>query len=208
MKACIVCNGEIDDYAWAASRVMDCDLLIAADGGADHLHKMGIMPHVIIGDMDSITSAAVENAKGVERISFSKEKDKTDAELAVALAIDRGAGSIELWGAAGGRLDHTLGNISLTAKYAGKIKIRTTGTTLEAVGHRQKCRITALPGSVVSLIPFPTARGVTTEGLKYSLKKEDLSSGTRGISNLLCLSDATISVGGGLLLVIIEHRMD
>jgi len=208
MKACIVCSGEIKDYGWALSQVRRYELLIAADGGANHLDKMGVIPHVIIGDLDSIDPAVLKNAESTERISFPEEKDKTDTELAVALAFDRGAGSIDLLGATGGRLDHTLGNISLAVKFPGKIAIRTFGSTLEAVDHRQECRIKALPGSMVSLIPYPTARNVTTKGLKYSLEKEELSSGTRGISNLLCRSDATISVGGGLLLVVIEHRRD
>jgi len=208
MKACIVCSGEIKDYGWALSQVRRYELLIAADGGANHLEKMGVIPHVIIGDLDSIDPAVLKNAESTERISFPEEKDKTDTELAVALAFDRGASSIDLLGATGGRLDHTLGNISLAVKYPGRIAIRTAGATLEAVDHRQECRIKALPGSMVSLIPYPTARNVTTKGLKYSLEKVNLSSGTRGISNVLCQPNGSVAISGGLLLVYTEHGRD
>jgi len=208
MKACIVCNGEIGDYDWAASQIRECDLLIAADGGANHLRKIGIIPHVIIGDMDSVDPAALENDKGAEQISFPEDKDKTDAELAIDLALERGSRFITLLGAAGGRLDHTLGNICLAAKYPGQVVLATENATLTTLDNSEKYHITGGPGSLVSLIPFPTAEEVTTTGLKYSLEKENLASGTRGISNVLCHPNGSITISGGLLLVYTEHGRD
>jgi len=205
MKGCVVCNGEIRDYAWAKAQIADCDLLIAADGGARHLRKMNLTPQVIIGDMDSIDLATPDN--DVEQLRFPEAKDKTDGELAVELALERGCDEVVLYGAAGGRLDHFMGNVSLLTKFPGRLVIRTREATLAVVDRQKEYVIHGKPGAIVSLIPFPITERVTTSGLAYALISQDLLPGTRGISNVLQADEACICVGGGLLLVYVEDEV-
>ncbi len=206
MKGCIVCNGEIYDYERAKALIADCELVIAADGGAKHLITMNIVPNVIVGDMDSVETIPWQEDEKVEQLLLPRSKDKTDAESSVDLAFERGCRFITLLGASGGRLDHTLGNISLVAKYPGRVAMVDGRSTLVAVDSSEKCLLNGLQGSIVSFIPFPIAEKVTTMGLQYSLEKEDLLPGTRGISNALCQQNGCVCISGGLLLVYIESR--
>ncbi len=206
MKGCVICNGDIRDYAWASARIAACDLVIAANGGSDHLRAMGLAPHVIIGDMDSGDAAARAADANIEQIRFPREKDKTDGELAVDLAFARGCDQVLLLGAAGGRLDHFLGNVGLLAQYPGRLTMETHDATLAAVDQHREYVVRDDLGATVSLIPFPRGERVTTSGLKYPLSGQDLLPGTRGISNVLSAPEARIGVGGGLLLVYVERE--
>ena len=204
VKGCVVCNGDIRDYERARPQVSDYDLVIAADGGFKHLKAMRLSPHAVIGDMDSVDADSLQDG-GPEQISYPEKKDKSDAELAVELAFTRGCDFVALLGASGARLDHTLGNVSLLAKYPGRLAMVEGGTTLVAVDPSKKCKLHGKPGATVSLVPFPLAEKVTTQGLEYILEKEDLPPGTRGISNKLAQENGCVCTGSGLLLVYIDN---
>jgi len=82
-KACIFCNGELRNSARVKRVASNCDLLIAADGGAKHLAGIGLQPRIIIGDMDSIGADILNDKSDIMLIPHSPDKDKSDAELAV-----------------------------------------------------------------------------------------------------------------------------
>ena len=93
----------------------DAALVICADSGVRHAFRMNIIPDIIVGDMDS---ASVEDIKkiealGIEKYTFSAEKDFTDTELALRLALKKGARQVVLFGGLGSRPDHSLANIFL-----------------------------------------------------------------------------------------------
>jgi thiamine pyrophosphokinase len=208
MNGCIVCNGEIHDYEHASNLISESALVIAANGGLRHLARMDILPNVVVGDMDSDETRLQEGNDAVERIVSPEARYKTDAELAVDLAFERGCASVTLLGASGGRLDHTLGNICLAAKYPGRVALVEGHATLVAVDSSERCRIKGEEGSIVSLIPFPFAERIATSGLAYPLAKEDLSLGTRGISNALTQQEGCVCVSGGLLLVYVAYQRE
>ena len=84
-----------------------------------HLKKAGLCSDVLLGDFDSIGKAELAEIKdnsNSELITFPKDKDYTDLELAINLAIERGASEIVILGASGTRLDHTTANIHLLYK--------------------------------------------------------------------------------------------
>jgi thiamine pyrophosphokinase len=207
MKGSIVCNGRIADPEWARTQIATSDLVVAVDGGTTYLQAMGITPHAIVGDMDSLGEHTDVLNGDIERVQFPEEKSQTDTELAVEFAFKRGCHFACLFGATGGRPDHMLGNICLLVKYLGRIAIFDSRSTLVAVDRSEKCLIHGKPGAIVSLIPFPFAERVSTSGLKYVLKGEDLSPGTRGISNVLSEPEACVCIGGGLLLVYVENEL-
>ena len=206
MKGCVVCNGDIRDYEHAKEQILECELVIAADGGANHLRTMGLIPNVLIGDMDSLRTPSWPEKEKIEQICFPQDKDKSDAELAVELALERGCDFVSLIGATGGRLDHMLGNVSLLAKFPGRIALVDGEETLVAVDSSEKCVLQGQSRATVSLIPFPLAKQVTTTGLRYSLMKQDLLPGTKGISNSLEQSKGCVCVNGGLLLVYVNSK--
>lgn len=176
-------------------------IVIAADGGACHLAALDLTPDIIVGDMDSLPPKIWKRFSAVQVIRYPRRKDKTDAELAMELARERGAGRVLLYGAFGGRPDHMLGHISLLSRFSQVLEIRESGMRIRAVQGGTLANIDVPPGGLVSLVPFPEAGGVTTGGLEFCLKHEVLSPGTRGISNRVSGTDAWVRVEeGGLLL--------
>ena len=164
-------------------------------------------PHLLIGDLDSLTSPLWENDNSIERTEFPQEKNKTDTELAVDHAILSGCNKILLLGGLGGRLDHTLGNIELVVKYPGRIEILDDNGKLVALDSSKKHTLSGKPGSIVSIIPFGSlVTKVNSQGLKYELKDLDMIPGTRGISNEMIGDTASIWFIYGILLVYIEQR--
>jgi thiamine pyrophosphokinase len=207
MRALIFANG-IYQNPLQEPRSAPGDLVIAADGGSQHCQDLGITPDVLIGDLDSSDPKLAANweAAGVEVIRHPEDKDQTDLELALMLAQDRGADEILVYGAVGGRLDMTFGNLTLlahpdlhtpTTLICGgeEVQLLKPGGSLTLQGH---------PGEIVSLIPLqPGSAVVSTSGLRYGLKGEELAYGTtRGISNVLLDSKAKIQLTAGLLAVV------
>lgn len=178
------------------------DYIIAVDGGYAHLEACGVRPDMVLGDFDSLGYKPT----GIRVASYPPEKDKSDLELAFDRASSLRYDEVMVYGALGGRFDHSLANIQLFAKFSEK------GIYVSAVdGDVILCTLTGpdmldLPAytegcvSVFSL--SDCARGVTETGMKYALDNEPLTNRTsRGVSNELLGLPATVSVEEGTLLV-------
>lgn len=207
MHAVIVANAPDFDAAPFLARLRGADLLIAADGGGNALHAVGIAPHVAVGDLDSLLPAAEAAfvAAGAEIRRYPAAKDETDLELALLLAIERGAEQIDLLGALGGRWDMGLANVALLAlpELAGR-RVRLLDVNQEAFVVRDAATIDGAVGDTVSLLPLGgPAHGVTTRGLEYPLVGATLYfERTRGVSNVIVEPPAHVSLSDGMLLVV------
>ncbi|MBC7250735.1 MAG: thiamine diphosphokinase [Anaerolineae bacterium] len=207
MRAIVVVGGEMRDADSNDALWQQVDLIVAADGGAQHLLRRGLVPHVVIGDMDSLTSAQREHLRqlGCRFLSYPERKDETDAELALLYAVEQGAEEIIVLGALGGRLDHTLANVLLLAlpELRGT-HVRLVDGQQEMILIREQGTIQGEVGDTVSLLPISgNAEGITTRGLEYALDNGTLVFGrTRGVSNVLTAPTAHISVRKGALLCV------
>lgn len=206
-RALIFINGDLPDLD-AARRILEPDaFMIAVDGGTRHLLALGLLPSVVIGDLDSLDPAHLLTLEKnhVEIIQHPKDKDETDLELALNYALDLGYRNIRLVAALGGRLDHTLGNLSLLTKpsLAG-LDLRIDDGVEEAFFVRRQAQIHGRAGETVSLLPWNgDVTGIQTEGLRWPLRHETLKAHkTRGISNEMVSDLAKISIDSGLLLCI------
>ena len=207
MTTIIVCSGSIMDYANVGKYFEKADLIICADGGASHLGKLGILPDILVGDFDSIGERDFDSLldAGVEVIRFPAEKDATDTQLAVQLAMDRGCDAVILLGATGTRLDHTMANVFLL-----KMLLEAGIKGIIADEHNEIQMINKSISLIrekdvkISLVPVDgKVTGVTTEGLYYPLNDATLEFGTtRGISNEFAEDTASVVIKDGLLLVI------
>ncbi|MBS1250228.1 MAG: Thiamine pyrophosphokinase [Chloroflexi bacterium] len=209
LRTIIVANGLLKKPQILAIRLQSGDLLIAADGGLQHLHALGLTPDVVIGDLDSVTPEQLRTlrAEEVEIIQHPPRKDETDLELALLYAVERSATDILVFGALGARWDMTLGNILLLAHpqlQKAKIRLVDGDQEMRLLVGGETLSLTGQPGDTVSLLPLcGDAVGVTTQGLAYGLENGYLRFGfTRGLSNVLRSSPAHISLEEGFLCVV------
>jgi thiamine pyrophosphokinase len=169
--------------------------------------RRGVVPHVVVGDLDSLSLPAQRRLRsaGRELVQLPARKDETDLELALLQAVERGATEIDVVGALGGRIDHTLGNIFLlTMPQLAGTQVRIVDDGAELWVARESTEVPGTPGDLVSLIPLtPEVRGIVTEGLEYRLNGDSLYMGAaRGVSNVMTAKRATVTLESGLLLVV------
>lgn len=176
------------------------DTIICADGGYNLAVKYGLKPNYIVGDMDSIA----DYDKDIELVQFTKDKDKTDGELAVLFAANRGCKKLHVYGADGGRLDHILSNIYLLfigLKVGVRVTIHTESCTIYLANSTFELPVNV--GDIISIVPFSERVHInSTKGLKYEIKDTSLRKGsTQGISNVSTSDSIMIDVSEGEAIV-------
>ena len=212
-RAIIFANGELHNTEAARAALHPDDVILAADGGAKYCRALNLMPRAIIGDLDSISPADLEEFthKGARILKYPKRKDETDLELAIDLAIAEGAGEIILFGALGGRWDQTLANLLIPAldKFSSTpIRLMDGAQEIALLRGGSTLRWRGLAGATISLIPIGgEARGVTTHGLEYALNEGVLKLGsTLGVSNVIVSEEAEVHLKNGLLICVLIKR--
>jgi thiamine pyrophosphokinase len=214
VRIVIVANAPVNADARLPQIAATADYIIAADGGAQSLAAAGIVPHLLIGDLDSLSDSHVDwlIAQGVEVQRYAREKDETDLELALLAAVARNASHIDLFCVLGGRWDHTVATIAmlcLPMLIGRTVRIFADGQTLAIV--RDHILLDGPVTRTVSLIPLtPTVDGITTTGLAYPLERATLYfERSRGVSNVITHMPASVHVQSGILLVVQhEHPVD
>jgi thiamine pyrophosphokinase len=189
-------------------------LVIAADSGFDHATSLGVPVDVLIGDLDSISSAGLENIgqstrRGpnalppttVER--HPVDKNASDLTLAIRGAVTRGAQRVIVIGGAGGRIDHLFTNSEVIASdefSAATIEWLIGSAHIFVV--RFHVEIEGRTGDIVTLLAHGgDAEGVVTTGLRWPLIDETLEQGSsRGLSNEMTGDVATVGVSSGIVL--------
>lgn len=209
MQAIVFAHGTLDPPPQLDKLLASAQLLVAADGGAQHCRTLGVRPHVIIGDFDSLSAdeRAAWEAEGVSTIPHPVDKDATDLELALLYAQEHGTDEISVLGGLGTRWDHSIANLLLGAhaQFANARIVFLQGRQRMFV-IRGMAVLNAQPGEIVSLLPIGgDAIGITTRGLKFPLTNETLHLGSsRGVSNVVVDNGAEVQVTNGLLLCIIS----
>lgn len=184
-------------------------LVIAADSGWEHAIAAGFTPHILIGDMDSISPQHLHDARNSDTSIYehSPDKDHTDTELALQLAESLHYDAIHVITGGGDRFDHVLSMVHSLVAFTSNATITAHigQSFVRIVTPNEPTTISTNVGDTVSLIPLGgNARGVTTQGLKWNLTRSTLKSfASRGVSNLALASDITISLRTGVLAVII-----
>jgi thiamine pyrophosphokinase len=214
-KIIIITGGRLGELAFFQKRMaaMENFLTICCDGGIRHLAKLNVKPDVIIGDMDSAATDQLESYKacGVQILKYPQGKDDTDTQLALNYALKLKPEVIEIWGAWGGRIDHSLANLFLLdfGEQEG-IKIRLIDEYCEAFIAGKAAAFKEAIGQTISLIALsPEVTGISLHGFQYPLDNAILEMNKpRGISNIVIAAPATINVDSGNLLVIRYWQKD
>jgi thiamine pyrophosphokinase len=187
----------------------DADFVVAADSGLHLAPVLGLRVDRVIGDLDSADPDALDTAVAAGAIveRHPAAKDATDLELAIGSAVREGARRVVVVGGGGGRVDHLVANLLLLASPAWSavaIEAFFGAHVVVVHGGRGPRELKGAPGSLVTLLPVGgAARGIMTEGLEYPLAREDLAPGTtRGVSNVMLSTNATVALDSGTVLVI------
>lgn len=207
MKQCMIVSGA---PAAGVLPVSTGEYVIACDAGVGHALKAGRKPDLLVGDFDTYKETLPE---GIPVLRAPSEKDDTDTMMAVRYALEQGFEHIRICAALGGRLDHSIGNLSAAAYVAEKLG------SCEVYGAKERA-ILLCNGSIslsknklnterkkefVSVFSWTEeATGVSYRGLKYPLEDATLTRAfALGISNEFAAEEAVISVKKGMLLIII-----
>ncbi len=242
-KAICVANGDIKNFRIIKKILADKFnfyeqnsnfFIIAADGGALNCFNLDLIPDVIIGDMDSITTDVVlklnkklsnkntnnynlnknkiENMEKIKKkeisfVNYKQDKDESDTQLALDYLVDLGFNNILILGAFGSRIDHSLANLLLLCnpKYENtEVKIITEENEIFVL--QKSGTIKSEIGKKISIFSMtPYTYFIKTLGLKYSLKDEKLLfSPIRGLSNEFTKNSAKIMFSEGKILIIKE----
>ena len=203
MNRCVIVGGAgIADYDRIGSMLREDDFFIYCDGGLKHMGELNRTPGLIVGDFDSTENPHLD----VETIVLPCEKDDTDTVYAVKEAVRRGYEEFLLIGVCGGRLDHTLGNVSILLyldSIGKKAAILDDYSEMELVsGQTVLVEDSCLYFSLLNI--SGCAEGITIRNAKYPLEEGTIRSEYQyGISNeVLPGKTAEISVKKGNLLLI------
>lgn len=190
--------------------------VVAVDGGFASLEGVGCIPDVAMGDFDSLGYVPQDAGAAMEVLEYPTHKDESDMELALRLAQERGFDEVEVYGAIGGRLDHTLANLQLLASFSeaglhvtaidlveADRPTEATGTALTFLTGPAELTLQPHSGETVSVFSLrDESLDVTETGLVYPLDHVVLTNRTSwGLSNELTNAPATISVASGTLVV-------
>jgi thiamine pyrophosphokinase len=213
LRAIVFANGELNHPENVKALIREGDYIIAADGGTYHCVRLGITPHLVVGDFDSLDETELKalQTSGTKLVRYDPRKDYTDLELALEHARKSGATEVLVFAALGARWDQTLANLLLpAAQTLSELEVRLIDGAQEIslLHSGENCLLEGSPGDTLSLIPLtPEARGVLTQGLEYPLRRETLYLGaTRGISNVFMRPQASVSLEEGLLLICVLRQ--
>jgi len=172
-----------------AELIVPGDFVAVCDGGLKYAIDAAIPFGLLVGDFDSYCGELPELAEGTELIRLPAEKDDTDIGFAVKVLLERGFRDFLILGGVGGRLDHTMGNISVAAEVAACGGVcRLTGDAegeMLLVFRDRTVQLSPRKGSFVSIFPWGCECAVVTaSGFKYPLLHGEVSARTTlGVSN-------------------------
>jgi thiamine pyrophosphokinase len=208
-KILIVSGGMLEDsFVGELLEREAYDWMIACDRGMEFFYRNGLEPDLILGDFDSANPDVRDyfSKRPVEMRQYPEQKDWTDTELAIRLALLQKPEEIHLLGATGGRLDHLLGNIGLLElglEAAVQIFLMDPSNRLRLIDKPMCLTREEQFGDYLSLVPWAgEVSGLTLTGMKYPLENATLTaSATLGISNEILEERASIRFTSGKLLV-------
>lgn len=178
------------------------DIICATDGAYHFLEEKNITPTFISGDFDSSKKVP----KNIEVI-YTPDQNYTDFDKILKILFSKGLKNIDVFGASGKEQDHFLGNLHTTIQWKEKLQLTFFDNHSHYFLADKSTEIINCKDKIVSLVPFPKATNIITEGLQYPLKKEDLTFGEKiGTRNKAIKDEVKITFESGELFIFINHK--
>lgn len=209
MRCVILTGGSAGEASWLAEIIKPEDKVICVDGGARYASSLGIVPDMIVGDMDSINRGVLVKFEKLGSVikEYPVDKDDTDTALALAEALSVKPEEVIILGALGTRFDHSLANVHLlTAAREQGVHARIVNeyNDISLVSPGERKVIAGELGDLFSLLPLTAeVSGINVTGAKWPLRDALFVLGNPyGISNRLAADRAEVTINSGLLLLI------
>ena len=204
-RTCIFLNGVPPIKKVIKHFVGEGDKIISADGAYNYLKKYGIKPDLLIGDMDSVSE--IPQDKSIEILQL-RDQDSNDLEKALEYCLQHDLRKIRIFGATGKRLDHSIINLATLSSYSNLLSI-------EVISNEDhlyfltpgEYGFTGKRGQRFSLLAIHSADELTVIGARYSMEKETLHKGSRGLSNAFKRNDLHVCFKTGSILFMTELKL-
>lgn len=223
MKVLIITGGNIDDdFAFSFLKNKKYDEVIAVDGGLAFADRGNLKITHLVGDFDTIASEVLEkyiHRKDICVHQFVPEKDYTDTDIAVRLAIQIFNSAkaemdeekvLHILGGTGSRLDHVMANLQMLKNImeAGiQGAIIDKNNYIQMIKETKVLKKSEVFGKYMSLIPATMElREITLEGFKYPLERAYTCFGeSLCVSNELVADEGKITLGEGMAWMILSR---
>jgi len=177
--------------------------LICADGGSNSALKMKLIPDVIIGDLDSISSEALKEFKSVSKIIRINRQNDTDVEKCLKYAYSNKYDEALLLGATGNRLDHTFCNLGIVLKFFPQIKVSLVAENSFLKAYTGNVELKTFPGETISLYGISEKTKISSQELQYELQNVSLPFGMReSTSNIARKNLVKLKINKGVIFII------
>jgi len=182
------------------------DLLLAADGGADHLARIGLRPAAVIGDLDSV-SESTRSWLGEQLLIERPDQDRTDLDKALEYAFDAAEfDRLTVLGALGGRPDHDQGNFGLLARLGMNERLIYEGDRWTVLAISGEATLTSVPGETWSFWTYDPNIRVTVDGVRWPIDNSTIDAANRpSISNEAIQHEVRVRAEGGAVIVMRRH---
>lgn len=182
----IVANGSFPTLPAALDILSGASVIIACDGAVRQLHRRGIVPTAVVGDLDSVPSAL--RRIYADRMYAEAEQDTNDLTKAVNFACREGVKEALILGATGLREDHTIANVSLLADYSqmmSRVEMMSDYGLFTPLAQKSTmATLRSFKGQQVSIFSLnPEIKIVYSEGLRWPLRNRRLTSWWQGSLN-------------------------
>ena len=185
--------------------------LIASDGAAKKMNKLGLSPDYVIGDLDSYKKQA--NITNIIKVT---NQNLTDFEKCLLFINSKSLSPTLVLGANGGEIDHILGNMQIVIKHSSKTPMYFLDTyqnnDLEigvklGIPTTNNLKLTVNKGSYLSIIAFEEII-LSTKGLEWELLNSTLHiNGILGLRNKTVSNQLEISLKKGKALIILDIKL-
>lgn len=198
---------------WAADfvKINNYDRIIAVDGGLSAANLLQLIPDVIVGDFDTVSSELLEHYtkyKKCRTVRLNPVKDDTDTQCAMNIAIEMGADEVDIIGGTGGRIDHELANIfmlKMALERGIKAVMYDEINKIYVIRGRNRLKRDSMYGRYISFVQLEgPAKDVTMNGFLYNVEHFDFDTSKEyrlGVSNEFKDDEAEINIGHGMFVV-------
>ena len=209
MRILIIAGGSLPPLSLLKADYFNNKYIIAVDGGVKYCFDNKLKIDLAVGDFDSIDEATKDLMveKNINKREFPADKDMTDFELALSMAVDMDANHITIWGATGSRLDHTMINVQPLKKYHRRGKqIKIVDRTNEIIYANESLEIDRNDKFYISIVPTDKKAIFSLRGVKWPLTRHEIEYGSSfTISNEIVEDKAKIDIEKGDIFIFLSR---